>query len=726
MTPTTLQRIFEPASIAVVGASTDPAKRGYQIVRALTESDFEGDVHPVNPRGGELLGLTVVPSVRELPGGVDLAVLCTPAHMAPDIVRDCGTLGIAGAVVLAVGFGEAGPEGAALEARLLDAARESGVRLIGPNTSGLLNLHRDVNLVGARGVRPGGLAVLVQSGNMALALMTEVTERSWDGISVYLGVGNEIDLGFAEALEYLEAHEPTRAVMVYVEGFRDAAAFLSVAARVSRSMPIVALKSGRTARGAEAALSHTGAVAGPYERLRAGLAQAGVVELTRADELLHVAETLGRQPTPPPTSGIAILSDGGGQGTLAVDWLVEAGARMATLTDGTSAALRELLGPAAAVGNPVDLAGAADADPEVFGRAMEILVADPNVGIVVVVGLFGGYGVRFAASLEAGEIRAVEAMATCARTAGRGLVVHTMYAAHRTPPLEVLGGEGVPVVASLEVACRCATELQRRGAWLAGEVWAYQAPSAHTDREESVSGPNPVIASALAENRRTLTEPEARGILTEAGLDFGPSFLAESADGVAEAFRTLGATVAVKLVSAAITHKSDAGGVVLGVTSEEEARAAYEQIRTGARRYAAEHGVVGGEDELRAMVVPQLEKPRAEFLIGAYRDAELGPVLTLGAGGVWVEALGDAAVRVLPVDEAAMRSMLAELTVSRVLEGGRGLPAADTAPLLAAARAVADAITRWDAIVEVEINPLFVYDDRAVPVDARIILAERA
>lgn len=209
----TLSRLFEPRSIAVVGASTDPRKRGHQILLALRGSGYAGDVYPVNPRGGYIADFEVLESIEALPHGVDLAVLCTPAASAPELVRACGLRGVGGALVLAVGFGESGDAGAALEADLARAGSEAGVRIIGPNTSGLLNMASGLNVVGARGVRAGGLALLLQSGNVALALMTEVTERSWEGVSIYLGVGNQVDVGSAEALDYLETHAATCAVI---------------------------------------------------------------------------------------------------------------------------------------------------------------------------------------------------------------------------------------------------------------------------------------------------------------------------------------------------------------------------------------------------------------------------------------------------------------------------------------------------------------------------------
>ena len=467
----TLRRIFEPASIAVVGASADPTKRGYQILRGLAKSGYPGPVYAVNPRGGRLLGHVLLTSVEALPAGVDLAVLCTPARTAPALVRACGERGVGGVVVLAVGFGESGSRGAELEARLGEAARAHGVRVIGPNTSGMMNLHQAVNLIGVRDVRAGGIALLVQSGNIALGLMNEICARTREGISVCCGLGNQVDVGFDEVLEYLGEDAHTRAVIAHVEGFTDARAFLRAAARVTPRKPVVVIKSGRTAVGARAALSHTGAVAGPYDRLRAGLAQAGVTEVRRTDQLVAVAHALASQPAAPPGSGIAILSDGGGQNTLAVDAITESGARLATLAHETRDRLREVLGPAAAVANPVDVAGAADTDPGAFARALDVLAPDPAVGIVLVVGLFGGYGIRFSDTLTASETEAARAMAARMRALGKAMVVHSMYTTHDSRPLDAFVDASIPVIESLEAACRAAVELERRSRRARAHRW---------------------------------------------------------------------------------------------------------------------------------------------------------------------------------------------------------------------------------------------------------------
>ncbi len=717
----TLERIFEPRSIAVVGASANPAKRGHQILRALDESGYAGRVYAVNHGGGTILGRLVHRSVEALPEAADLAVLCTPAGAAPELVRACGERGIGGAVVLAVGFGESGAEGVRLEVRLRDAARESGVRVLGPNTSGLLNLSRGVNLIGARGVRAGGVALIAQSGNIALDLMNQITRQPGLGVSICAGLGNEADVGFGEVLDYLGRHEETRVVIAHIEGCRDSRGLLAAASSVTRRKPVVALKSGRTAAGARAALSHTGSVAGSYDRLRAGFAQAGIVEIRRTDELLPVAATLGSQPPAPPGAGIAVLSDGGGQSTLVVDTLGELDAPLAELAPTTSAELRRRLGPAAAVLSPVDVAGAADSDPRALARALEVVARDPAVGVVLLVGMFGGYAMRFSATLAASELEAASAMAGAMRALGKGLIVHSQYASHASPPLDALRRAHVPVIRSLDAACRAAAELHRRGGIRERSPGRWLRASAGSPPTVP-PGPHPAITAARREGRATLTETEARAVLAEVGLEFEPVAVVRSADEAGKAAARACALVAIKLLSRHITHKSDAGGVELNIADAEAARAAFERIAANAAVYSRSRGFPS--EERAATVSPMLDPPVAELLVGAYRDPRLGPVLTVGAGGVWVEVLRDVAHRVLPVDDEELAAALGELKIAALLTGARGRSHVDLRPVVEAAAAVARCVTSYPEVPEAEVNPLFVYADRAVPVDARVILHE--
>ncbi|MDE0074301.1 MAG: acetate--CoA ligase family protein [Gammaproteobacteria bacterium] len=713
----TLRRIFEPASIAVVGASANPTKRGYQILRGLAKSGYPGPVYAVNPRGGRLLGHVLLTSVEALPAGVDLAVLCTPARMAPALVRACGERGVGGVVVLAVGFGESGSRGTELEARLGEAAHAHGVRVIGPNTSGMMNLHQAVNLIGVRGVRAGGIALLVQSGNIALGLMNEIGARTREGVSVCCGLGNQVDVGFDEVLEYLGEDAHTKAVIAHVEGFTDARAFLRAAARVTPRKPVVVIKSGRTAVGARAALSHTGAVAGPYDRLRAGLAQAGVTEVRRTDQLVAVAHALASQPAAPPGSGIAILSDGGGQNTLAVDSITESRARLATLAHETRDRLTEVLGPAAAVANPVDVAGAADTDPGAFARALDVLAPDPAVGIVLVVGLFGGYGIRFSDTLTASETEAARAMAARMRALGKVMVVHSMYTTHDSPPLEAFVDAGIPVIESLEAACRAAVELERRSRRARAHRWD---PEGHLGGIGPIS-PHLAIRAAREEGRITLIEVEARALLEAAGLAFPAAEVADSGHAAARAAERLGCPVAVKLLSRRITHKSDAGGVVLDVADGAAAARAFEAIVSNAHAHARAEGLP--PEAWSVLVTPMLPAPTAELLIGAYRDPQLGPMLTVGIGGTRVEVLRDVTHRVLPIQPRDVEMMIGELRARPLLDGTRGHPRVCLAGIIQAAESVARCIMEWSDVAEVEVNPLFAYADRAVPADARVVLS---
>ena len=714
----TLQRIFEPGSIAVVGASANPLKKGYQILRGLAKAGYPGEVHAVNPRGGRLLGHDLLSSVEALPSGVDLAVLCTPGHMAPDLVRACGRRGVGGVVVLAVGFSEVGGGGTELEARLGAAARAYGVRVIGPNTSGVMNLHAGVNLIGVRGVRPGRIALLVQSGNIALGLMNELGLRTNEGISVCCGLGNQVDVGFDEVLEYVGGDTRTRAVIVHAEGFRDARAFLRIADRVTPRKPVVVIKSGRTAAGAKAVLSHTGAVAGPYDRLRAGLAQAGVTEVLRTDQLVPVAHALASQPAAPPGRGIAILSDGGGQNTLAVDLLTESGARLATLACETRDRLRAVLGPAALVANPVDVAGAADTDPAAFARALDVLAPDPAVGVVLVIGLFGGYGIRFSDRLTPLETEAARTMEARMRALGKGMVVHSTYASHRSPPLDLFVDSGIPVIESLEVACHAAAELGRRSRHARSSRWDPEPASGAA--EVAVPSGHPSIRAARSEGRVTLSNLESRALLEAAGLVFPAVEVADSGSAAACAAERLGYPVAVKLLSRQITHKSVAGGVVLGVADGASASRAFEDIVSSACAYALARGLP--PEVYSVLVTPMLPAPDAELLVGAYRDPHLGPTLTLGSGGTHVEILRDVTHRVLPLRPLDVERMIGELRVGPLLSGSRGDPPAFVAGIVLAVEAVARCIMAWRDVSEVEVNPLFTYNDRVVPADARVVL----
>ncbi|TVP47660.1 MAG: CoA-binding protein [Gemmatimonadales bacterium] len=741
-----LHRALHPRGIAVVGASRDPTKRGHQVVRALLDRGFGGAVVPVNPAGGEVLGLPASPSLESAPGPLDLAVICTPAASVPEVIRSCGRRGIAGAVVLAAGFGELGEGGEALEAELVRAAREAGVRVVGPNTSGILNLPLGLDLIGVAGIRPGSLALLTQSGNMSLTLLREAADRPGEGFSMVIGVGNEADAAFHEYLELLGADPGIRAILVHAESFRQGGRFLEAAREVGRNTPVVVLKGGRTRAGDQAARSHTGAVATDHAVIRSGLRGAGIIEVTRSDDLLAVGRTLATQPPAAPPAGrtgteqtgagLLILADGGGQGTLAADMLEELGVPLAVPDEATRTALRTLLGPNAALANPVDLAGAADRDPGVFARALELVLRDPAVAGVLMVSLFGGYALRFAAELEGAEGEAALALASRARGAGKPLVIHSIYGEADTPAIRILHREGVPLFRSLETACRAAAATWER-ARLLQRLHRVPFPSG-APRPSGASHPEPPgfrsdpgagiavdpVPVARAEGRTTLLETETRALLAGFGVPLVPAHFCTSVEDAVAALERFGAPVVLRAVSDTILHKSEAGGVALGLTTPDEVSAAHARVLEDVTRFAMSRGLEHG---LRGVLVsPMLPPPRVELLVGMRRSPSFGPVISLGAGGVAVEVHRDVAVRILPLAEGEVTEMVEELRIAPLLRGYRGQPGVDLSALAALVEGLARCAEALPEIAEIEMNPVFATSAGVVAVDARAYLAAAA
>jgi acetate---CoA ligase (ADP-forming) len=705
-----LQRLFDARSVAVVGASKTPTKRGYQAIRTLLDERYQGAIHPVNPGEDEILGLRCYPSVAAIEGPVDVALITTPARTLPAVLRDCGAKGVAAAVIIAGGFGEMGPEGRVLEEQVAAAAAQAGVRFVGPNTSGMINVHRHMNLVGMPGVPAGDIALLSQSGNMALALITEARTRGQQGFRYYVGVGNEADLRFHEYLEFLRDDDGTRAILMYVEGMRDGRGFLRVAGSTAQRKPIVMLKSGRSETGRHSAGSHSGALAGMAAVARTAFREAGVVVVEDSDELLPAAEALASQP--PLRGGIAILADGGGHATIAADALTDLGVAMPPLGEGTRERLRALLPAAAAVANPIDVAGATDDHPGRFADCAEILLQDPAVGGVLMVGLFGGYGIRFAAELAVEEQATSGRLAALARESGKPLVVHSLYEPSRPEALRMLAAAGVPVHGSVEVACKCIGVLAEYGAVLdrGAPPPLAELGSAARRQERGVT----ILEAARCEGRHALLEPEARELVGLHGVPVGEAVLAADADAAAEAARRWARPLAMKVVSPQILHKSDAGGVVLGVEGEVAAREAFARIAQSARAYDA-------GAEVRGVLVAPMAVPGVEIIVGTKVDDQFGPVILFGLGGVLVEVAQDVVFRVLPVTLDAARAMVGEIASVKLLDGYRGGPVADREAIAELLVAVSEIVESYPEIAEMDLNPVLVHQRGLTVVDARVL-----
>ncbi len=733
-----LERVFNAESVAVIGASRMPTKRGYQAIKILLEENFEGKIYPVNPREKRILGLPCYPDVAAIPDSVDIALVTTPASTVPAILDACGKKGIPGAVAIAGGFSETGASGQALQEQLVKAARRNQVRLIGPNTSGMMNLKTNLNLVGLRNAPRGNIALLSQSGNMALSLITEAKIKSLRGFSYYVGVGNEADIRFHEYLGFFLDDPGTGAILMYVEGMRAGREFLQQAYKTTCRKPVILLKSGRSATGKRSAGSHTGAMAGMSEVASTAFRRAGIIVVENADELFPVTETLSSLP-PIKNNNIAILADGGGHATIAADLLTDLGLSIPELTENTKKKLKEILPPAASLRNPVDVAGGTDAAPTLFADCARIMLNDPHVGGLLLVGLFGGYGIRFAESLALQEEDAAHQMGKLVASRKKPIVVHSLFSYEKPHSLHLLRYYNIPVYDSIDVACKCIGALGEYGRYLS----SYHAKTnfiLNADEKRKPAGEQ-IIETAFREGRRALLETEGRQLLAFHGAvmsqkerngvspaklkkslsetnGISPNdFLAETADDAVRFVNEIGKPVAMKIVSPDIIHKSDARGVRLGIKTEEDARGAFESIMKNALKYEP-------NADIRGILISPMAEPGLEVIIGTKIDEQFGPVIMYGLGGIMVEILRDVSFRVVPISRRSAKKMIEETKSYPILEGVRGQTPRDKKALEDLLLICSEVMEAYPEIREMDLNPVIVHEQGLSIVDVRILLKQ--
>ena len=704
-----IERMLAPHSIAVIGASRDPAKRGHQAVAALLELGFPHPIYPVNPGGGTILGLPVAREIADIDDHVDLALIVTPAPTVPRILEQAADAGVGGAVVIAVGFAESGADGRFLEDEIAALAARTGMRVIGPNTSGVFNTHAAVNLVGVPDIPVGPISVLTQSGNMLLSLIEDTRAVGGPGFATFVGVGNQTDVGFEDLLDEVARDPSTRAIALHCEGFRDGRALLGELHKAATRTPVVLLKGGTSEAGSRAALSHTAALAGSGVVSEAVLRQAGADVVERSDELAAVASVLAGAPIPR-GARTAVLADGGGHATLCADALSRVGLPLAELQPATRHALTELYGAAASVTNPVDVAGATDDDPSLFTEGARTLLADEGVDLLVIVGLLGGYQVRFGSHLADAEQAAAVALAALPAASGKPVIVQSSYASHHTQPQLTLNAHGVPVLGSIDHGARAAAALVHRAHFV------------ETSRKRSTFVPLPKHTSPArrtrSRGRRALTEPDARRLLSELGhgLQVDSWRLVASADEAAQAVTDLGGRCALKVVSSQVVHKSDVGGVVLDVTPDGAAEA-FQGILD-----AVAHHLPGASVD--GILATPMAPNGVELIIGGSHDLAFGPIIAFGPGGTLVELLGPPAFRSAPITSLEAAELLQQQPVSHLLDGHRGAPRVDRTALAACLVAVSKLIAGNPSISELDLNPVIASASCITAVDARIIVSD--
>ncbi|MEO8839266.1 MAG: acetate--CoA ligase family protein, partial [Herbaspirillum sp.] len=650
-----LNSFMYPKSIAIIGASKDTAKRGFRAIQTLLDDQFVGDIYPVNPREHEILGLPCYPSLSEIPGNVDLVVICTPARTLPALMVSCGEKCVKGAVVLAGGFAESGEAGKRLQSEMVIAAQNVGVRIVGPNTSGIFNTFANCNIVGYSNLKRGGIALLSQSGNMALSLVTEGEANGNVGFSSYIGLGNEADIQFDECVDYCGEDQNTQVVIAYVEGLSHGRAFLDAVSRTSSRKPVVVYKSGRTRAGQKSAKSHTGALAGAYAVSDGALRQAGAVLVQNSDHILPVAEALSLLP-PLYSSRVAILADGGGHATIAADILSELGLTLAKLSDSTREKIASMLPASASVSNPIDVAGGTDSNPAIFGECVQILLEDQQVDALFIVGLYGGYGIRFSKSLTPIELETSKHIVELYSKYKKPILVYSLYAGLRPEPLIFMRSAGIPVYASLETAARCLLALIEYGKVKQRSLQVGRKPV--LNRLPSFDS---LLITCRTQHRTVVLEHESRKILNDAHVPMAPTKLVHNSNEAEEAFKIFGSNpVVLKIVSKEIIHKSEVGGVILNLQDAESVRTAFHQIIKNSNTAVPKADIAG------VLISPMVTKNGVEVIIGVITDQQYGPMMMFGLGGVLVEVLKDVVFRTLPITEEDAYEMIASLRAKEI------------------------------------------------------------
>jgi acetyltransferase len=702
-----LDAFANPRSVAVVGASTVPHKAGGRRWRSMVDAGFPGPLYPIHPSAGEVLGHKAYRSLRELPDAVDLAVVLVRPDLVPGVIDECAELAVPAVIVITAGFGETGAPGKALEEKLAARMRAAGGRMIGPNCAGLFSASGRVNALGWR-VPAGPIGVISQSGNMALTFAQFARDKGL-GFSKLITVGNAADVRIPEYVDYLFADPHTKVVVAYLEGFQDAEgrALVDLVRGHPTPKPFIVLKPGETESGRRASLSHTGALAGRHRVVEAALRQAGVLQVRESEDAWDAAMALALLP-PLGLGSVVVISDGGGHATIVCDAAERAGLAVPELSRAARDRLGEILPARSGIVNPVDFAGLAEEEPEVVPRVLEACLDEPAIGGAILAGHFGGYFKIATEELGLRELAAARRVIEVVKAADKPMILHTIYGEEPLPALEEFRRAGIPVYRSLEASARAMASL-----------WRHQRAQARPDRSAEL-GPRAdaarvaaVLARATGPARRLLLEPDARELLSLYGVPVPPHRLAATADEAAAAAREMGGPLAMKLVSVGVVHKTELGAVLLDVTGAQAAAAAHTELL---RRAPA---VTAGRP--RVLVTPMI-RGGVETVIGAFRDAQFGPVVMFGLGGIFVEALDDVVFRLAPVSRAEAIEMIGEIRAHPLLGALRGRPAADVEGLALVIVRVSQLMAERPEIAELDLNPVFALARGAAVADARIVL----
>lgn len=697
--PSSLSPFFNARGVAVLGASTNPKKLSYGILENLLTNGYQGDVYPVNPNVESILGKKAYASIADVPDPVELAVVVLPVTVIMETMREIGERGIKNVVIITGGFKELGPEGAEIEKSVKNLAENYGMRVVGPNCVGTIDVRTGLNSTFIKGVPPAGpIAFISQSGAICGGVI-DLIINSKIGFSHFASLGNEMDVTETDMLEYFAEDENVKVIAMYVEGIQDGPRFMRIAREVSRKKPIVFLKAGKNDAGAKAVSSHTGSLAGSYAAYQSALKQSGVIEVSTINELFNLAWALGSQPLPKGKK-VAITTNAGGAAALAADSLDFNGFELAKIKPEIQTRLREKLNPSAQVSNPVDMLGSVS--PEDYLWSLGNLDMDEGVDVLLPIlvpqSLVDTAGVA-RSWVEVGK-QTKKTLLTC-----------LMGERSTEESEQILNLNNVPVYPFPDQA----------GPVLKG-MWEYkQLLEKQLFEEVSYAAPDSSKindASTAIGDRKVIGEYESRLLLDAYGIPNVPGGLAKTAEEAEFIAEQVGYPIVLKIVAEGLIHKSDAGGIMLNLQNSKELRIAYNQLIERIKTNEPSAEIIG-------VMVEKMANKGVEVIVGMRRDVTFGPLMMFGMGGTMVELVKDIQFRVAPLSNDDIRSMVAETMAGKLLNGYRGAPVADFESLYGVIAQLSHLAMAQPEIQEIEINPLIVYPagEGVIAIDSRMILA---
>ncbi len=709
-----LDAIFSPKSVAVVGASTTPGKVGHDIFANILKGNYRGTLYPVNPSARSVLSVRAYPTIKDIPDALDLAILILPPKLALQAVEDAIEKEIKGMVIVSAGFREVGPEGREMEDRIVAMCREADIRLVGPNCLGVINPLPAVGLnasFSGRMPKPGNISFISQSGALCTAVLDFAADRDF-GFSKFISIGNKADVDELDLLRYFHRDMDTEVIMIYLEELRRGPEFIEEVKRITsgdRPTPILVIKSGRTGAGAKAAASHTGSLAGSEAVYDSIFEQSGIIRVESINELFDYASTfayknestLGKfRRKIPDGNRVAIVTNAGGPGIVATDMTITSGLELAGFREETVEALASHLPAAANLHNPVDVIG--DASQERYENALAAVIRDQGVDGALVI---------LTPQSMTNALGTAEAIVKIARRTHKPILCCFMGIVDVSLGVKHLQENGVPVFRFPENAAKAYGALYRYAQWMNRQMLA------QFRLKHDVETADEIIRECLQQGRTRLGEMDGLGLLKCYGFHVLPTELAASGDEAVTLAEKMGFPVVMKIVSPQILHKSDAGGVKVGLKDADAVRTAYDQIIAGAKNYSPDADIEG-------VLVQQMAPKGTEVILGANRYPVFGPLLMFGFGGIFVEVFKDVAFRLAPIGRNEARRMVQKIKAHKLLTGFRGTPPSDIQNIEKLLVSLSDMVINHPEIEELDINPLLVHEKGkgATVADCRMIL----